>query len=216
MIGLSATPYRQDGLDILLDVYFGRRRIVRELHTKHTVYAIQTALAPPLTQTAAGTMDWNAVLQWQAIHPERNDMICRIACAMTTRRILILCKRRHHVDVLHTLLRESEQSVTTLAGHAKTFDTEARILIGTTSKIGTGFSHNALDTLILASDVQSYYIQVVGRILRRPDVDPLVVDIVDDHPVLKRHFLTRKRVYEGIGGHVTRTFSRDYPGVDLL
>jgi superfamily II DNA or RNA helicase len=213
VFGLSATPYRDDGLDTILDVYFGTRRIVRELHTPHQVYVISTHIAPPETMTARGTVDWNAVLTWQSTHAHRNDMICHIVHALSSRCVLVLCKRREHVKVLSEMMRARGEHVTTLAGTEKTFDREARILVGTTSKIGTGFSHDKLDMLVLATDVQSYSIQVIGRVMRRPDVRPLIVDIVDRHPLLKRHFATRRKVYKDIGGDIMDTFHEDYPSV---
>jgi superfamily II DNA or RNA helicase len=46
VLGLSATPYRTDGLDILLDLYFGKEKIVRKLEHAHTVYTVNTNIEP--------------------------------------------------------------------------------------------------------------------------------------------------------------------------
>ena len=35
LIGLSATPYRSDGMDSLLEAYFGKDKIYRKLHHQH-------------------------------------------------------------------------------------------------------------------------------------------------------------------------------------
>ena len=78
----------------------------------------------------------------------------------------------------------------------------ARILIATFQKVGTGFSHEKLDMLILATDAEEYFIQYLGRVFRRPDVEPLVFDIVDKHPILRRHFLTRRSIYQEVGGTI--------------
>ena len=42
IIGLTATPYRPDGLDQLLKFYFGSHKIIRKLYRKHTVYKVYT------------------------------------------------------------------------------------------------------------------------------------------------------------------------------
>ena len=44
LIGLTATPYRPDGLDILLELYFGKYKIIRKLHKKHIVYKVSTCI----------------------------------------------------------------------------------------------------------------------------------------------------------------------------
>ena len=36
-----------------------------------------------------------------------------------------------------------------------------------------------LDALILASDLEEYFIQYLGRVMRREDVEPYIFDIVD-------------------------------------
>ena len=46
LIGLSATPYRVDDLDILLELYFGKNKIIRKLYRKHTAYQINTGFKP--------------------------------------------------------------------------------------------------------------------------------------------------------------------------
>jgi len=75
-------------------------------------------------------------------------------------------------------------------------------LVGTTSKCGTGFDFPKLDCLILASDIQQYYIQALGRVLRRPDVEPIVFDLVDENHILRLHFESRVEVYKRIGGKI--------------
>ena len=47
--------------------------------------------------------------------------------------------------------------------------------------------------LILGVDTKDFYLQYLGRVFRTVDVKPLIVDIVDDHPLLKSHFRARKK-----------------------
>jgi hypothetical protein len=42
----------------------------------------------------------------------------------------------------------------------------------------------------------------MGRVFRTPDSSPVIFDIVDTHPSLRRHFNTRKRVYKKSGGKI--------------
>lgn len=215
MIGLSATPYRNDGMDKIMDLYFGKERLERALRIPHTVYKILTSFEPPMYQTRTGQLDWNRVMEAQSSHDARNDMIVSLTQLYPERRILILCKRREQGTRLIHKLKMKDEHVTRLMGNDRTFDKDARILVATINKAGVGFSHDVLDTLILAADVEEYYIQYLGRITRRPDVEPLIFDIVDKNPTLARHFATRRKVYKEIGGTIV-DFRRAFPDFEVI
>ena len=83
------------------------------------------------------------------------------------------------------------------------FDKESRILISSFQKVGTGFSHDKLDMLILGVDTEEYFLQYLGRVFRRKDSSPIILDIVDEHPVLWKHFRTRSKVYRESGGQIS-------------
>lgn len=215
MIGLSATPYRNDGMDKIMDLYFGKVRLTRALRIEHTVYKILTSFEPPLYQTRTGQLDWNRVMDAQSTHEQRNDMIVRLTQLFPERRILILCKRKEQGTVLIQKLALQNERVTRLMGNDRKFDKDARILVATINKAGVGFSHDVLDTLILAADVEEYYIQYLGRITRRPDVRPMIFDIVDKNTTLQRHFATRRKVYKEIGGTIV-DFRRAFPDFEVV
>ena len=200
LIGLSATPYRPDGLDKLIDFYFGEHRITKALYREHTVYCIHTGLDIPYDYNWEGRIDWNSLLNNQAMNEDRNLMIVRILQHFKDRYFLVLCKRIAQGERLIELLEERKESVTDLLGVKKEFDTEARIVIATTSKVGVGFSHNKLNALVMASDVEEYFIQYLGRVFRTPEVQPIVFDLVDKNSVLKKHLTTRRKVYKEAGG----------------
>ena len=100
--------------------------------------------------------------------------------------------------------REKGESVTSFKGSKQKYNCESRILIATISKAGVGFDHPKMDALILASDVEEYFIQYLGRVFRREDVHPVVFDIVDNFNSLKRHYYTRKKVYDESGGTILK------------
>jgi superfamily II DNA or RNA helicase len=198
-----------------MDLYFSKERITHALRIDHTVYKIQTSFVPPLIQMRNGQLDWNHVMDAQATHEERNRMIVRLAVQFHDRHILILCKRKEQGMKLLKYLEEEEQHVTRLMGNDRKFDRDARIVIATINKAGVGFSHDVLDTLILAADVEEYYIQYLGRITRRPDVKPLIFDIIDSNATLQRHFATRRKVYKEIGGNII-DFKRAFPEFHVI
>jgi superfamily II DNA or RNA helicase len=202
LIGLTATPYRPDGLDILLELYFGDDKIVRELVRDHTVYKVTTGFKPPIERTITGRLNWGTILDAQANNEHRNDLIIRIIRGFPDRNFLVLVKRVIQGRYLRDKLKDLGESVTDLIGSNQIFDKDARILVGTCQKVGVGFDHAKLDTLLLAADIEEYFIQYLGRVFRRKDVKPIVFDFVDDNGTLKKHFNTRKSVYKKHGGTV--------------
>lgn len=202
LIGLSATPYRTDGMDALIGFYFGLDKIIKTLKREHTVYKIETEFKPFYSLTVDGKVNWSSLLDSQCNDEDRNEMIISIVKKFSDRNILVLSKRVEQCNYIFQRLKEEEENVTSLVGKEQEFDRSARILVGTTSKCSTGFDFAKLDTLILACDVKDYFVQVLGRVLRRPEVKPIIFDLVDDNPILKIHFFDRVKVYKEIGGKI--------------
>ena len=200
LIGLSATPYRMDGLNSLFDIFFGPEKIIKLMNRKHNVIKIISPFRPRIELARNGRLDWTKVIDSQAENVCRNNLIVDIITYFKDRTFLVLVKRIEQGQTLYQKLFERNDSVTTLLGSTQNFDKDARILIGTTSKIGTGFDHHKLDTLILCSDIEAYFLQYLGRVFRTQDNIPLIIDIVDDNNVLKKHYLSREKVYSEIGG----------------
>ena len=205
VIGLSATAYRVDALHKLFDMYFGANRIEKKLFRKHTVYRINTNLIPEMKTNKSGQIDWSSILEFQAESKERNEMIIDIVKKHRTRTILILLKRISQATYLIDRLNEEKENVTSLIKSEQSFDKSARILVGTIGKCSVGFDHDKLDTLILATDLEQYFIQALGRIFRNQEGignEPVVFDLVDDNPLLLKHFKSREKVYKDHGGTI--------------
>jgi superfamily II DNA or RNA helicase len=201
LLGLSATPYRPDGLDGLLDFYFGQdNKTVRELYHPHIVYKINTSI-----EFEEDSKQWNTLLTSQCNNEVRNTFIINLTLHLKEKCILILCKRVDQALYIFDKLDQMGEEISLLTGDNNEYSKNSRIIVASVQKVGMGFSYKKLDTLILASDVisgdtEEYFVQYIGRIMRREDVKPIIFDIVDDHPVLKRHFSVRKRVYLKTGG----------------
>lgn len=208
MLGITATPYREDDYNCLFKIFFGSEKIVYSLNKKHLVYKVKTGFCPENVNKgdvfAPHRIDWNSVLDEQAKNVDRNQLILDIISEFGDRVFLVLVKRVEHGQYLVQRLVEMGERVTSLLGKQQDFDKDARILVGTNSKIGTGFDHPRLDTLLAAADMVSYYIQFIGRVMRRKDVQPIIFDLVDSHPTLKRHFEQRSKIYNKHGGQIVK------------
>ena len=204
VLGLSATPYRNDGLDVLFDLYFGKKNLVsRELHRDFEVRLVKTGFVPEIRKQASGKIDWSYILEQQAENTKRNEMIANAVMSEGKRKFLVLCKRKRQATLLMDMLKEKgENSVDCLMGSRNEFNKEARVLVSTVSKAGVGFDHPSLNALVLASDVQAYFLQYLGRVLRSEEVVPIVFDFLDDNRTLMRHYAERKKIYKKHGGTV--------------
>lgn len=202
-IGLTATPYRPDELHCAFKLFFGSNFIIKKLQKLHYIYEIFTKIKIENKKTYDGMLDWNYILKQQSENEERNNLIVKILQQFPKRTWLILVKRKSQASILESLLKPI-YTVSLLIGTKHSYDADAQILIGTVGKIGTGFDHPKLDSLLIATDMVEYYIQFLGRIMRRNDVNPIVVDLIDDHPILYQHYIKRKKVYLEHGGVIKR------------
>ena len=207
MIGLSATPHRPDGLDKLLDFYFGEEnKITRQLYHPHVVYKVDTGIEyEEDTKT-----EWCAMISSQCLHEKRNNFIVNIVLHFKDRHFLVLCKRVDQAKYIAKSLEDEKENVSLMTENVNTFDENSRIIIASVQKVGVGFSHDILDSLIIASDLEEYFIQYLARVMRSKEVKPIVFDLVDNNKSLKRHFTERKKVYQEAGG-VIHNFNKEFP-----
>ena len=210
LIGLSATPYRPDGLNKLFDIYFGENRIVRKLYRKHSVYRVESGFTPEVDIGPNGKINWGIVLNSQAYDTSRNELIIKIVKYFPKNVFLILSKRVEQANYILKRLKEDGEDATSLIGSQKEFEKTSRILIGTITKVGTGFNHPRLNSLIIAGDVEEYFQQYLGRVFRREDTEPVVFDIIDKNPILLKHFRSREKIYKEYGG-VVKKFEKEFP-----
>lgn len=202
VLGLSATPYRTDGLNAMIDFYFGKEKIIRKLYRPHIVYKISTGIKPDVKLNKMGKVDWGSVIDSQSNHVERNEMIIKLIKRFPENVFLVLCKRISQANYLVKRLEMEKESVTSLIGVNQEYEQKSRILVGTVGKTGVGFDHPRLNSMILAADVENYFIQYLGRVFRRQDTIPVIFDIVDNFGLLGKHFNTRKSVYVEHGGEI--------------
>lgn len=207
MLGMTATPYRSDGLDKLLPLICGPIR--------HTVELERPGRRDYVVHNTGFTYDspylfWPDLDTALATDEHRNQLISDVIsqAAQDKHTVLVLVKRREHLAVLNALLTDAPFPVLQLHGGQKATERQAVreqlattphfVLLAMSQVAGEGIDLPALDTLVLAAPVsfRGVVIQQVGRVTRDTDdkesISATVHDFLDANvPALASAF--RKR-----------------------
>ena len=228
-LGLTATPYRRDGLEGLITMYCGPiRHRMGERQTDDSDFVRALVVHPtdhvslPAGADAVGSpagMSIQSVFRGLVEDEGRTRLICAdiAAAARDGRNCLVLSQWTEHIARLKTALEECGLAVDVLQGgvgkKARRLITDrlaaARsgdgvVLLATGSFLGEGFDCPPLDTLFLAFPIafRGRLVQYVGRVLRPIDgkVRVEVHDYVDIRvPVLARMHAKRLTAYASLG-----------------
>jgi superfamily II DNA or RNA helicase len=217
-MGLSATPDRADGKEILFEAHIGPVRCrAKQLALTPEVIVTRSEWRCPrrssgqlLHQEVGRTMGANKSL---AESMKRTDKICSIGYSAWKkgRNIIVFSELLDHLEMIRIGLNkygvphsDMAKYVGGLSKTAREKATQKRILLATYKMCSEGTDIPKLDTAILATP-RSNVIQTVGRILREhPDKQkPVVIDVVDDDsPLFEVYFKKRLKWYKQIGAKV--------------
>jgi superfamily II DNA or RNA helicase len=212
MLGLSATPERNDRLMYIINWFLGPMLYQSNVSDKVDelvnveVYEFDgDEKHNEVIYNHAGVMFSSLMVNKVAENPERNKMLVSILEDVfddEDRQILVLSDRVEHVKTIYELLPEKlREKAGILARGMKPnvrdeFCKSKRILIATYQLCKEGFDVPTLNTLLIATprpDVD----QIVGRILRveksKRNVNPLILDVVD--VPFRRQFQERLSLY---------------------
>jgi len=217
-LGLSATPYRRDGLSRLINYSLGE-----QVHAvdKNRLIENGSILKPEIVTRRTGfessfnlTAEYSKGISELTRNPERNGMIILDVTEFlrdNSGPVLVLSDRKAHCEDLAGMLIDQGIKTEILTGElatGKRKDAVERIVSGevqavcaTGSLVGEGFDLPALSALFMATPLKfgGRLLQYVGRILRpAPGKDRATVfDYVDSRePVLAASARARMKVYE--------------------
>lgn len=214
MLGLSATPYRRDGLDRLIAWYCGEHRAKVERTVLHEVGAVLR----PKVHTVETSFnywyedDYQDMVSALAQDKGRNELIAGCIDRVAKHgQVLVTSDRVKHLKTLAELSGHGEEAILT----GKTPKKKRRAMVelirtgqlpvvfSTMSLIGEGFDVAGLSALVLASPVRykGRLQQTVGRVLRpQGGKQPLVIDFRDSKVgVLDYQWKTRQREFRAMG-----------------
>ena len=214
MLGLSATPSRDDGLTKVLKWYIGdiifeavneeiknvevKRYIIQSDNGVYKKEILNHKFAPMLPRMI------NNITEYEL----RTRFILNLIRELRTtpgRQILLLSDRRAHLEEIHTAVeKEAICTVGYYVGGMKQANLKlsesCELLLGTFAMAAEGMDIPTLNTLILASP-KSKITQAVGRIVRKKhlEIAPLVIDIVDYFSMFVNQGNRRMTFYKKMG-----------------
>jgi superfamily II DNA or RNA helicase len=213
MIGLSATPVREDGCTKVFEWFLGapvywekQRDPDPDVVVKKVLFHCESPEYTTLPQNYAGETVLARLLTQVVECEERNQRIDTLLSELLKekdRKILVLSERISHLERIEKGLPK-DTSVGYYIGGMKTEVREsgaasAQVLLATYQMASEAMNIKTLNTMVMASPRKKIE-QSTGRILRvqksERTVDPLIVDIVDSHDVYKRQWLKRRTYYK--------------------
>lgn len=219
VLGLTATPSRQDGLQKIMFMLAGpvRQKVVSD---KQNTFSLNVNVTHILDIPPSELSDVEErphisdIYKWVASNEKRNMKIVfdiKQAC-LANANPLVLTERREHAKLLHELLLNEGIEVALLYGSMKAKERKeanlklstAEVIVATGKYIGEGFDLPKLDTLFLAMPIawKGTLAQYAGRLHREHEGKTAVtiVDYVDINlPMLERMFKKREKSYKNMG-----------------
>jgi superfamily II DNA or RNA helicase len=221
--GLTATPYRRDGHQPIINMQCGPIRHAVDARTVRQQHGLEllilrrdTSFDPSLLPSEASIQEIYGAL---AADEDRLQLVVADARELLNegRAVMILTERRDHLERLAVSLRNDVPNVVVLHGGiqgkarraalqhlADVPDDEPRLVLATGRYIGEGFDDPRLDTLLLTMPIawKGTVVQYAGRLHRAHPAkrDARIYDYVDsDVPVLRRMYGKRLRAYQKMG-----------------
>ena len=203
IIACSATLERPDDMHRMILNIVGTHKVEVKNEKRFTVYKLCTGIETEYTLNKQGTTNFAQLCHDLSFNPKRNALIVNYVENNSDKKIILLSWSVEHCKFLYDLLKARNHSVDVLAGNKSTY-IDSRILIGTVSKISTGFDAKMvaenfdglnIDTIILCGSTKSHnlHIQSIGRAFRSDC--PTIVDVVDNDRISRSHWSARKKNY---------------------
>ena len=217
ILGLTATPYRRDGLQEIITLQCGSIR--------HTMAAVENSFSrtlvvreTPFTYSEDGDLSIQEIFRSLVRDNARNELIRTDVCHALTqgRRCLILSHWKEHCELLADGLRECGKTPLVLSGTLgkktrsamlgslqDTPSDKELLIIATGQYLGEGFDCPQVDTLFLAFPLsfKGKLIQYVGRALRKHEdkSSVRVYDYADKRvPILRKMYAKREKTYRSL------------------
>ena len=223
MLGLSATMKRKDGLTRVFKMFLGEVVYKKERENSNvTIKAIKYENSDE--EYSADILNFrNQIFYAKMINKlcefnRRSEFILKVLIDILKDRegqqIMILAHNKSLLQYFHDAIKHRNlATVGYYIGGMKEKDLKIsetkQIVIATYAMAAEGLDIKTLTTLILATP-KTDVTQAVGRILRKTDVNALVIDIIDQHGIFLRQWNKRRAFYKKSNFEIMITDNKDY------
>jgi superfamily II DNA or RNA helicase len=213
MLGLSATPKREDGLTKVFFWFLGQPVYwEKQREPDPTVEVVSVLIKSDEVDYNTIPTDWRGETVMARLLTnvlgcsERTDEIVRRIvelCSDSHRRVLVLSERIGHLEEIERRLEPQHLKISYYIGGMKEAVREegardAQVLLASYAMASEAMNIKTLNTVILASP-RKHVEQSTGRILRvrtsERTVVPKIIDIVDIHPMYRGQWKKRLTYY---------------------
>jgi superfamily II DNA or RNA helicase len=220
-LGLTATPYRRDGLQEIVTMQCGpiRHQIAGSEGPAGRVDRVLAVSVTELAHADAAETPIHQVFRVPVEDERRTAVVCDdvIAALAQGRRCLVLSQWKQHCHALAERLQSNDISPYLLEGGLgkraraalltqieNTAASDPLVVVATGQYIGEGFDCPQLDTLFLAFPIsfKGRLVQYTGRLMRAHEgkTSLRVYDYADVHvPVLRAMHMRRLTTYKTLG-----------------
>lgn len=212
IVAETATLERpDDGMHAMIYALVGTHSVNRISTKPFSVTKLLTGIVVPLTIGPRG-VNFQALGKALAADERRNQLAVELVTANLAKgwKIIILTPLKDHVTLLHRALLQRGVKCDFMMGTKSSYE-DSDVLLGTVSKIGTGFDEKMAcpdfggkraDLLIYMASTKKAGLmeQNVGRVFRAET--PAVIHFVDDNPISKRHWSEAQKWYRSRGGSI--------------
>lgn len=213
VLGLSATPHRNDGLTDFIYYCISPKSYVLSREQVHLqVFMVKTKCVLPEKRMRDGNLNYSRMLSGLMKHETRKKLVLyaiqKFRQRFPGRRALVLSARKCILTYLHEKISDSGLYV----GGATTkkdkrarekTSTDAQVVLATHGVAAEGLDLKpAPSMLFLVCPSKSIVQQAVGRVtraVRSASSPPVVVDFVDDFSVFRYMAKSRERFYKEKG-----------------
>lgn len=228
-VGLTATPYRRDGLQAMMAMHCGRVRHTMFAPAEAARHSLELIVHETTHEAAEDGQHIQTTFRELVEDDERTASNCDdVATSSQSRRNwLVLTRWTEHLDsiaaglevrgvdvlVLHGQIGKKARVAVLQKLNSPSVQDNGLVLAATASLLGEGFDCPPLDTLFLAFPIKfkGSVVQYVGRVLR-PSVDKTSVEVHDYVdtlvPVLARMHNERRTAYASLGFNVPKKSRR--------
>jgi superfamily II DNA or RNA helicase len=194
--GLSATPTRSDGKELMIRANIGKVEVsTKQMQMVPKIYRAYTDVKfPNMRQTPGRMAHFDRILTRDH---QRNNYIARFIkmCYEKERHTIVFSSTKAHLEWLRSGLTKQEREA------AK----KRRVILATYAYTSEATDIPSLDAMVMATP-RSNVVQITGRILREHDnkKTPVVLDLVDPVRMYRNYANKRSQFYLEIGAETRR------------